>query len=87
MQKPGQYIMWTACKCFLHLSRVVCRKNDGTPIKTKDQAMKAMGKYLTSVKMVAKLVTEYTNRVRGSDRAVPKQDRLFEPIDGLDMCG
>jgi hypothetical protein len=28
IQKPGQYIMWTACKCFPHLSQVIWRKND-----------------------------------------------------------
>jgi hypothetical protein len=30
---------------------------------------------------------EYTYRVRGSDKAVPKHNRLFEPTDVLDMCG
>ncbi len=79
--------MWTACKCFPHLSRVVWRNNDGAPIKTKDQAVKAIGKYLTRVKMVAMLITECTYRVRGSDKVVPKRDRLFEPTDMLDMCG
>ncbi len=49
--------------------------------------MKAIGKYLTRVKMVAMLITEYTYGVRGSDKAVPKRDRLFEPTDVLDMCG
>ncbi len=49
--------------------------------------MKATGKYLTSVKMVAKLTTEYTYGVKGSDKVVPKRDRLFEPTDVLDMCG
>ncbi len=37
--------------------------------------------------MVAMLITEYTYRVRGSDKAVPKCNRLFEPTDVLDMCG
>jgi hypothetical protein len=36
IQKPGQYIIWTACKCCPHLSRVIWRKNNSTPIKTKD---------------------------------------------------
>jgi hypothetical protein len=39
------------------------------------------------MKMVAKLIIEYTYRVRGSDKAVPKCNRLFEPTDVLDMCG
>ncbi len=46
-----------------------------------------MGKYLRSVKMIAKLITEYTYRVRGSDKVFPKCNRLFEPTDVLDMCG
>ncbi len=86
IQKPGQYIIWTACKCFSHLSRVVWRKNNDAPIKTKDRALNAIAKYLTSMKMVAMLITEYTYGVRGSDKAVPKRDRLFEPTDVLDMC-
>jgi hypothetical protein len=86
IQKPGQYIVWTACKCFPHLSRVVWRKNNGAPIKTKNRAMKAIGKYLTGVKMIAMLITEYTYGVRGSDKAVPKRNRLFIPTDVLDMC-
>ncbi len=49
--------------------------------------MKAVGEYLMRVKMVSMLITEYTYRVRGSDKAVPKRDRLFEPTDMLDMCG
>ncbi len=49
--------------------------------------MKAIGKYLTSVNMEAMLITEYTYGVRGSDKAVPKHDRPFEPTDVLDMCG
>jgi hypothetical protein len=49
--------------------------------------MKAIGKYLMRVKMIAILITEYTYGVRGSDKAVPKPDRLFEPTDVLDMCG
>ena len=87
IDKPGQYIMWTACKHFTHLSRAVWRKSGSAPIKTKDKAMKAIGKYLTRVKMIAMLITEYTYGVRGSDKAVPKRDRLFEPTDVLDMCG
>ena len=46
-----------------------------------------MGTYLMSMKMVVKLITEYTYRVGGSDKAVPKRNRLFEPTDVLDMCG
>ncbi len=42
-----------------------------------------MGKYPTSMKMVVRLITEYTYGVRGSDKAVPKQDRLVEPTDVL----
>lgn len=87
IDKPGQYIMWTACKHFTHLSRAVWRKSGSAPIKTKDKAMKAIRKYLTRVKMIAMLITEYTYGVRGSDKAVPKRDRLFEPTDVLDMCG
>ena len=49
--------------------------------------MKAIGKYLTSVKRIAMLITKYTYRVRGSDKTVTKRDRLFEPTDVLDMCG
>ncbi len=49
--------------------------------------MKAIGKYLTRVKMVAMLITEYTYGVRGSYKAVPKCIRLIEPTDVLDMCG
>ncbi len=49
--------------------------------------MKAIGKYLMRVKMVAMLNTEYAFGVRGSDKAVPKHDRLFERTDVLDMCG
>ncbi len=49
--------------------------------------MKAIGKYLMSVKRIAMLITEYTCGVRGSDKAVPKHDRCFEPTDVLDMCG
>ncbi len=82
-----QYIMWTACKCFPHLSRVVWRKNNGALITTKDHVVKVMGKYLTSMTMVAKLITEYTHGVRGSDKVVLKCNRLFEPTDVLDMCG
>jgi hypothetical protein len=55
--------------------------------KVKDQAVKAIGKYLTRVKMVVMLITVYTYRVRGSDKAVPMCKRLFEPTDVLDMCG
>jgi hypothetical protein len=87
IQQPGQFIMWTACKCFPHLSRVIWRENDGTSIKTKDRAVKAIGKYLMRVKMVVKLITEYTYGVRVSDKVVSKRDRLFEPTDLLDMCG
>ncbi len=87
IQKPGQYIMWIACKCFPQLSQVVWRKNNSAPIKTKDQAVNAMGNYLTSVNMVAKLITEYTYGVKGSDKAVSKRNRLFEPTDVLDTCG
>jgi hypothetical protein len=47
----------------------------------------AIGKYLARVKMVAMLITEYTYRVRGSDKVVPKCIMLFEPTDVLDMCG
>ncbi len=36
--------------------------------------------------MVAMLITEYTYGVRGSDKAVPKRDRLFELTDVLGMC-
>jgi hypothetical protein len=49
--------------------------------------VKYIGKYLMSMKMVAKLITEYTYGVRGSDKAVPKRDRLFEPTDMLNLCG
>ncbi len=87
IEKPGQYIMWTAGKCFPCLSQVVWRKPNSTPIKTKDKAARAIGKYLTSVKRIAMLITEYTYGVRGSDKAVSKCDRLFEPTDVLDMCG
>jgi hypothetical protein len=37
--------------------------------------------------MVAKLITKYTYGVRGSDKGVPKHNRLVEPTDVLDMCG
>jgi hypothetical protein len=87
IEKPGHYIMWTACKCFTRLSQVVWRNPNSAPIKTKDKAMKAIGKYLTSVKRIAMLITEYAYGVRGSDKAVTKRDRLFEPTDVLDMCG
>jgi hypothetical protein len=70
IEKPGQYIMWTVCKCFTYLSRVVWRKPNSAPIKTQDKA-------LIRVKMVAKLITEYTNRVRGSGKAVLKHDISF----------
>ncbi len=87
IDKPGQYIMRTACKCFTHLSKAVWRKPGSAPIKTKDKALKGIGNYLTSVKMIAMLITEYTYGVRGIDKAVPRCDRLFEPTDVLDMCG
>jgi hypothetical protein len=87
IQKSGQYIMWTACKCFPHLSQVVKRRNNGAPIKTKDRVVKTIGKYLTRVNMVANVITEYIYGVRGSDKAVPKCNRLFEPTDVLDICG
>jgi hypothetical protein len=48
--------------------------------------MKAIGKYLPIVKMVAKLITEYTYRVRGIDKAVPMRNRLSDPRDVLNMC-
>ncbi len=73
---------------FHHLSRAIWRKPDSAPIKTKDKPIKAIDKYLTSMKMVAMVITEYTYGygVRGSDKAVPKHDRLFERTDVLDMC-
>jgi hypothetical protein len=37
--------------------------------------------------MVAKLITEYTYRIRGSAKAVLKCDWLFEPTDVGDICG
>jgi hypothetical protein len=40
-----------------------------------------MGTYLMSMKMVVKLITEYTYGVRGSHKAVPKRNRLIEPTD------
>jgi hypothetical protein len=46
-----------------------------------------LGKFLTRVKMVAMLISEYTYGVRGSDKAVPKHNRLIETTDVLDMCG
>jgi hypothetical protein len=87
IEQPDQYNMWTICKCFSHLSQFVWRKPNSTPIKTKDKAQKAIHKYLISVKMVAMLITEYTYGVRSRDKAVPKQDRLFEPTDVMDMSG
>jgi hypothetical protein len=71
IEKPGQYIKWTAHKRFPHLSRVVWRKPSSAPIKIKDKALKAISKYLTSMKMVAMLITEYTYGVMGSDKKVP----------------
>jgi hypothetical protein len=50
---------------------------------TKTKTLKAIGQYLMRVKMIAKLITEYTYGVRGSDKAVVKHNRCFEAIDVL----
>jgi hypothetical protein len=39
IEKPGQYIVWTVCKCFTHLSQVVWRKPNSAPIETKDKKL------------------------------------------------
>ena len=77
--------MLIACHCFPQLNNIVWKKPGSGPITTKRKALKAIGQYLTRVKMIVKLVIEYTYGVRGSDKAVIKRNRCFEAIDVLNF--
>jgi hypothetical protein len=82
---PHRYIMKTAWKAFPHFHQLVYRKIDAQPDRTKVKVMSNIGKYLRKSKCTSKSICEYLYGINGSQKAVPKRERMFEPGDILDI--
>ena len=78
-------IMATAWKAFPLMHLIVHKKSDGRPDRSKTAVMKSIGTYLTRSKRTASMICEYLYGKKGSDKAVPKREREFEPADIIEL--
>ena len=72
--------MRVAWKSYPHFHKMIFRKFDTKPVRTKTEALKNIGMYLTRSKATAKLVCEYLNGEIGSTDALPKRDMEWDRV-------
>ena len=83
-----RYVLRKAFNCFPYfLTMMVYRKKDAGRVKTKTEGAQIIGDYLKKSKLVVKLLNEFCHGGSGSNNAVPKRERSFEPGDLLDVFG
>jgi len=81
---PGKWIIRQAWRSFPKLHKIVYRSDKASPVRTKGEALKLLGSYLSKTKYLAKNICEFMYGIRGKDNAVAKRDRLIEQVDILE---
>ena len=82
-----RYVMGKAWVCYPLLTKIIYRKKNAKPVRTKTEAKNIIGEYLQKSKNVSKLICEFAYGKKGTDKAVPKRERHCEPGDILDYFG
>ena len=80
-----RHTMRLAWKSFPYWHRIMYKAPDGKPARTKTQVQKDIGLYLKRAKYMAKTICDFAYGVKGTDKAVPKRDRLVEEGDILEQ--
>jgi hypothetical protein len=85
MTPPYCYIMRTAWKAFPYFHQIVYQQIDAQPDRTKKKVTQNIGQYLSKSKHTVKITCEDVYGISGSQKAVAKRERMFEPGDLLDL--